>query len=488
MERPLAAADSGAVGHDEHFLSRLERLDREHAEIALGLYYDHGLVDYLLKHVALPDAAERVALSLDDPKEGPFVIVSRDGHFVTCLGRGMKLSGDRPVVTRHKLDQLSERVGGLRELIGEARSDRFASTKRMMRRIMNAADGMSREEFDDTARWMPLLGRHFVLGALHATNLNRSTWLRILRTRAAALPKCEELLRSYWDSTWALAHFATLLGTDRGESLAGAFAVLDAKAAWPAPKSDLFPGALVELTVTCFAARGAWITSRAPKLLFADLKRQYIEGGDARSTFSNALGLSAIGLRHSSYQAEVGKVLERMPRAAPDESDRAAFMRQIRVVLRKGLEMGIDNGDDLRDHLVRNARWLLAQLGARETRGGAAWLASMPDDAAVALFVSLPVPLFGEGLRGMLNVLEWLPWISRARASDFYLPERYVVTRRGPWKVTDALMLVKPRLDAERRKRQPAVAPPKPGRNERCPCASGSKYKRCCGATRRLSA
>jgi len=107
----------------------------------------------------------------------------------------------------------------------------------------------------------------------------------------------------------------------------------------------------------------------------------------------------------------------------------------------------------------------------------------MPDDAAVALFVSLPAPLFGEGLRGMLHVLEWLPWISRAGASDFYLPESYVITRRGPWKVTDALALVKPRLDAERGKRQPAVAPPKPGRNEPCTCASGSKYKRCCGAT-----
>ncbi|HUB10215.1 MAG TPA: SEC-C metal-binding domain-containing protein [Myxococcales bacterium] len=29
---------------------------------------------------------------------------------------------------------------------------------------------------------------------------------------------------------------------------------------------------------------------------------------------------------------------------------------------------------------------------------------------------------------------------------------------------------------------KPYVAPPKPGRNDPCPCGSGKKYKRCCGA------
>lgn len=29
---------------------------------------------------------------------------------------------------------------------------------------------------------------------------------------------------------------------------------------------------------------------------------------------------------------------------------------------------------------------------------------------------------------------------------------------------------------------QPAQTPPAPGRNEPCPCGSGKKYKRCCGA------
>ena len=36
---------------------------------------------------------EGVAISLDDPSEGPFVVVTREGRFVTCLGAGMRQHG-----------------------------------------------------------------------------------------------------------------------------------------------------------------------------------------------------------------------------------------------------------------------------------------------------------------------------------------------------------------------------------------------------------
>ena len=42
----------------------------------------------MLERVHLPEGDGRVALAIDDAREGPFVIVTRDGHFVTCLGRG----------------------------------------------------------------------------------------------------------------------------------------------------------------------------------------------------------------------------------------------------------------------------------------------------------------------------------------------------------------------------------------------------------------
>ncbi len=63
--------------------------------------------------VRLPEEAERVAISLGDPTNGPFLIVTRDGRFVTCLGEGMKVD-DIPIITRGQLDTIAERHDELR--------------------------------------------------------------------------------------------------------------------------------------------------------------------------------------------------------------------------------------------------------------------------------------------------------------------------------------------------------------------------------------
>ena len=54
-------------------------------ELALSLYQDPLLIRALLEQLRLPEGAARVALSLGDGERGPFVVVARDGHFVTCL-------------------------------------------------------------------------------------------------------------------------------------------------------------------------------------------------------------------------------------------------------------------------------------------------------------------------------------------------------------------------------------------------------------------
>jgi hypothetical protein len=88
-----------AHGHDVHFLERLERLSTPETELALSLYQDPVLIRALLEQLRLPEGAARVALSLGDGERGPFVVVARDGHFVTCLAEGMS-PGDHPVIPR----------------------------------------------------------------------------------------------------------------------------------------------------------------------------------------------------------------------------------------------------------------------------------------------------------------------------------------------------------------------------------------------------
>ena len=80
-----------------------------HVELALALYNDLELLREVLARAGLPEGAERVAISLDDPIEGPFVVVTREGRFVTCLGAGMLVS-DLPIVTRERLDAAAARV------------------------------------------------------------------------------------------------------------------------------------------------------------------------------------------------------------------------------------------------------------------------------------------------------------------------------------------------------------------------------------------
>ena len=68
------------MGHDLHFLGRLERLRDDQVSQALSFYRDDELVKSVLKELKLPEAIDRVAISLDDPVEGPFIIVHRSGR------------------------------------------------------------------------------------------------------------------------------------------------------------------------------------------------------------------------------------------------------------------------------------------------------------------------------------------------------------------------------------------------------------------------
>jgi hypothetical protein len=102
-----------AHGHDVHFLERLERLSTPETELALSLYQDPLLIRALLEQLRLPEGATRVALSLGDQERGPFVVVARDGHFVTCLAEGMS-AGDHPVIPRGQLDAVVRRVTEIR--------------------------------------------------------------------------------------------------------------------------------------------------------------------------------------------------------------------------------------------------------------------------------------------------------------------------------------------------------------------------------------
>ena len=105
----LDAEWSGVFQRDAHFLQRLDRLSSSQLELALGLYRDSELVKALLGDLRLGEVSPRVAISIDDKVRGPFIVVTREGQFVTCLGAGMCVSV-MPVLSKEHFDQVARKM------------------------------------------------------------------------------------------------------------------------------------------------------------------------------------------------------------------------------------------------------------------------------------------------------------------------------------------------------------------------------------------
>ena len=94
--------------HAIHFLERLQRANEEQTNLALELYNDSERVRFVLEQASLPAGPERVALSIDPSDEGPYVLVTREGKFVTCLGRGMGFNV--PLIEYERLQALVRKL------------------------------------------------------------------------------------------------------------------------------------------------------------------------------------------------------------------------------------------------------------------------------------------------------------------------------------------------------------------------------------------
>ena len=201
------------MGHDLHFLQRLERISLPHVELAMSLYQDPQLVGLLLDSANLPAGAEKIAVSLDDPVAGPFLILARSGRFVTCLGAGMTIDAELPLITRSRLDSLLSKVADYRSRVEQAH--KLAGNRRvtgLLRRIYTAGDELSREEFVALSAWAPLMPREFLSEMLAAAEYLEKARRVLLPTLKRSAKGQEALLRSYWDTFWALGHLALLVG------------------------------------------------------------------------------------------------------------------------------------------------------------------------------------------------------------------------------------------------------------------------------------
>jgi hypothetical protein len=465
------------MGHDIHFLERLERLSMPQADFALALYRDPVLVRFVLANVKLPDGAERVALAVEKGPDTPYIIVARDGGFVTCLGKDMK-AGDHVVVPRERLDQLSAERDDIRNAVEQVRQT--GGARQIFRRLYRGGRSLTREDFVllrflYPLHWPALLEHTFDLADRLQAFRAGYTRGRYHRKNAVALAGLTE----YWESCWALGHLIALFGTILRE-------LLDQGP--PAMIAEIRKGGdIAWLTMrtlsTPMAVRGAWTVSRAGHYLLPVYKDMFEEEPGTFLTFMNsATALTAIGLRHRKLRAEVRKTLARRRGSlyAPDSiHPHGALVRALLPVFEKVL----DQEDEARDaHRQVGAAYVTKAPEGHPPDHPLHGMRSedVPDELAYPLPLLRDTRLFGDPTAQILMPFT-LPWVVSVDIEALYLPAELHAHLKAPCDPDVVLA----QLDDYTRftfRAGPVRRTATPGRNEPCSCGSGKKYKRCCGA------
>lgn len=455
--------------HAVHFLSRLERLPHREVDLALELYRDPELLRAVLDAASLPEGAERVAISIDDPLFGPFLIVTRDGHFVTCLGRGMR-ADDLPLVTREALDAVSRKVTRLREKLAlEKQLGGERATGQLLRRVLVDADSVSREDFLAVAAWEPLLGPVFIdfYLAMACELVQQAPWLRRMRTRGA---RGEEALYTHWNLLHATGHMALLGAMSGGKEHYASLTEehLGARAA--------FSYALTGTGVITFILKGAWAVGRLGKLMLPEYKRALVEDVAFFELLDSLFALLAIGVRARGTRAEIQKAL----RAAPGTA-RTPQAQRLRDELGREVQHCCELTAQMLEAPAEELTETQRRLGETYFEPGA----QVDDDPLRAELVrTLPLMTWDDGItngKRLALSLTLIAATARSGPEQFYLPRELMQALHRRWEPAFTWQVLAPIMKMEKAFRKP-VRVVSVGRNEPCPCGSGRKWKKCCGA------
>jgi hypothetical protein len=442
-------------------------------DYALGLYRDHEAVKYILEHVHLPGDASRVALAIDDPHQGPFVIVTREGQFVTCLGVGMS-PGTWPVVPRGQID-------GLLLKLKDKRARREVAVREMrpgedeedfLGRVFTRGSRLSREEFLAVSAFESMLGVDPFLAMLDMSAEVVQTRPRLMRVRklvgdaARAIEACHR-------TEWAVAHLALLTAAADRKDLECLLAASKNCGSTPSSLCAAQEG-------HTFFLRGAWMAARLGKGVLPNYKAALSGALDWLTMFDAVLGIGAIGLRHAGAAAEAKRILSAQVSAgkeAPEDVEatlRASFAEVVVGVM--------DDVEKFTGQALACGRDFCVIYGAN-LPAGASLRFERPEDVPDHLARTAVLAFDGDVLEGNVRGLTMasLPLVARASAEDFYFPRDVVRAWFGAWSGDETILRLR-RFEKTAPKREPLHAALTPGRNDPCPCGSGKKWKRCCGA------
>ena len=470
--------EAHVAGHSTHFLRRLDRVAGQQVELALTLYRDPELLREVLRRARLADRIDRVAISLEHDREGPFVVVTRDGKFVTCLGRGMRPTG-LEVLTRAQLDAAASRVDRMRERLDQARrleGELDRGFDKLLRKLTHAGPYLAREDFEALARWEPLLGEHFLDLAIRCNaHVGRAQGI-VASIRERRHTSVEEsLLEEFWYGFWAKSHLIVLsqVGDPRPrvEALQREMAHTDV---------DPLMTLIVHhhaLGVTQHSMRALWATARHARDLLPSTKHAPTPGLGFRAM--RDLSLTMIAHTSKSLRAEALKALGTPQLDHPNGFERS-WAEYTQKVLLEPLATGTEAA------IAGHRASLAKELEARKLdlpEADVARLELRSPDTYLSMIASGPYSWICQ-TDWLVTVGEAIPWLTRCDAAQLF-PTRAVceVMPYTKYRKDLGLELAKGIRRATGGGRPCTVRrAPSPLRNDRCPCGSGAKYKRCCAA------
>jgi hypothetical protein len=459
------------MGHEHHFLSRLDRVSAGHCELALELYRDHELLRFLLSGAELPENADRVAISLADPKQGPFLVVTREGRFVTCLGEGMR-PGELPILTRVQLDGAVLRFAASRAKHEERMRIRAAEggSRALFKRVFTAGDELTAEDVQALSAFQPLLAARLLQTYAELASDVVRGWprvLNLLKRTERPRPHTYPALRAYWQGLWAIGHLA-VLGSMGGSQ------VFEHRPDTPEHTCRAITLGTQIHGIFRIGQMGLWSIAKLGKSVLPTYKQVYDTAKDHTTMLEAALAMAVLGLRHRRLEAEVRKAVSPSPpKDHPELADYAAVLSfNVRRVLDEPEGLTAIQRRVGADAVVRIARQLAPGSAFRFERAE-----DVPEELALRFAVQNNDSFIHDESR-LKYLFMCLPWLARTSAENLYLPAAIIQATRVPWRPEHTIGLMQPWVESERARA--AVRPEGPSRQGPCPCGSGKKYKRCC--------
>lgn len=450
------------MGHDHHFLERLERLESTELKLALKLYNDSMLVEEIRKHPA--SASERFAVALTDDARGPHVILCRAGAFVTCLAAGMS-TGASPVVPRSYVERciaVTTRARGFSRDLNEfdRRGFRFGS-------LIHRGPKLLREDMRPLLGVAPLFHAEFLM--LQKETFNVVTPALAAFQSGKPVRQSNEVVQRFWTTQWLIGNCALLLSTtdyagwtESAEQTSKQFGV---------PVYSPFgylARALGGLNPFLRALRAS--AAVGPNILERLLTGYRDDGNrigpDAASEIF--LHLSAIALAHPTLAPEIKRAIRTapctpyvLPLLPPEAQDLDSLFDRPELLAARHEAAGRALVADIAKRFSHRSP--LARVRAED----------VPAHLANAMALCEDIPI--DGKQGGERLLPGLAFISRAKREEIFVSEEHAEVLNGLAWNRDATRAMIPR----RRPMKPTEHFG-PTRKGPCPCGSKKKYKHCC--------